>query len=252
MIDDQTLATRIAETINPGAISWRSNNERTTNERPWVMANMVMSADGAYSVQGRSGGLSGQADKAVFNTLRGLADAILVGASTAREERYRRPSADDTTRAQRSARGQPERPVLAVVSGSGVFPVDQPFREGEGPEPIVFTSNGAAADAELLSHGLRFRLTGTDVNEPFRIGPVIQNLSAEGCRTILCEGGPHLLGQLVEEQMLDQLFLTLAPRLAGGETTGLLGRGATGSAELSLRGALEADGFLMLNYHVLY
>src|SRR5438067_11390610 len=56
--------------------------------RAWVRANMIASADGAATLSGRSGGLSGRADRQVFAGLRGLADVILAGAGTARAERY--------------------------------------------------------------------------------------------------------------------------------------------------------------------
>lgn len=221
--------------------------------RPWVMANMVMSADGSYSLSGKSGGLSGTADKEVFHELRALADVILVGAQTARAERYRRPASDQARREQRRAEGRPEYARLALVSGSGAFPSDQPFLDGDGPDPIVFVPEGAPLTADEMAAagvpeaGIEIRRIAAATVEPAH---VIDSLTADGARIVLCEGGPSLLGQMCAAGLLDQLFLTLAPKLAGGDHTGLLGRTAELGLDLDLVGGLEEQGYLMLNYHV--
>src|ERR1700712_4387931 len=89
-----------------------------TGNRPYVILNMVSSADGAISVQGLSGGLSGSQDKEVFFYLRSLADVILVGAGTARAENYGRARLAPELVAQREARGQQSLPRIALVSKS--------------------------------------------------------------------------------------------------------------------------------------
>ncbi|MGH3322219.1 MAG: dihydrofolate reductase family protein, partial [Streptosporangiaceae bacterium] len=83
---------------------------------PWVRTNMVASVDGAAQLDGRSGGLSGGADKEIFQLLRGLADVILVGAGTARVEGYGAVPAKRAWQAMREAAGQPPAPAIAVVS----------------------------------------------------------------------------------------------------------------------------------------
>ena len=85
--------------------------------RPWVIVDMMSSVDGATAVAGRSGGLGGPGDKAVFRALRAVPDVILVGAATARVERYGPVRLDDEVRARRVARGQSSLPRLALVSG---------------------------------------------------------------------------------------------------------------------------------------
>ncbi len=82
--------------------------------RPWVRANMVTSADGAAWLDGRAGGLSGRADRLVFAVLRSLADVILVGAGTARAERY--APVRDAEALQSLRGGRPATPPIAVVS----------------------------------------------------------------------------------------------------------------------------------------
>ena len=82
---------------------------------PWLRASMVASVDGAASLGGRSGGLSGDADRLVFSVLRSLADVILVGAGTARAEGYR-PVRDGEVWASLRA-GRAPVPPIAVVTG---------------------------------------------------------------------------------------------------------------------------------------
>lgn len=85
---------------------------RYPTDRPWVRANMVSSLDGSAVQDGRSGGLSGEADKAVFGVLRGLADVVLVGAGTAAAEGYRAPKAKASYADLRASLGQRPAPVL--------------------------------------------------------------------------------------------------------------------------------------------
>jgi len=201
--------------------------------RPWVMANMVMSIDGAYSRDGRSAGLSGDADRAMFAALRTLADVVLVAAGTARAEQYRRPA---SVPGHGSAR-------LAVVTRSIRIPDDQPFLSGEGPDPIVFhpedaDTGGAPAGVELRAAGTG----GVDLRE------ALASLHADGAGVVLCEGGPSLLGQLVGAGLLDELFVTLAPTAVGGDRVGLLGPNGPFDTSFDLHRLIEDDGFLLLCY----
>lgn len=123
--------------------------------RPWVMVNMIASADGAVAVGGASGGLGSPADRAVFAAARACADWILVGAGTVRAERYRLPRPSAAARAARQAAGRSERPGLAVVSASLDLDPDLPMladrRPGEA-RPLILTGPDAPADrAERLA-----------------------------------------------------------------------------------------------------
>lgn len=115
----------------------------SADTRPYLIINMVESVDGAISLDGLSGGLSSEADKAVFSYLRSLADIVLVGASTAREEGYNPPKLPAHRIAERVARGQQPLPRIALISASmkidwesGLFRVD-PARDPQPPRPIV-------------------------------------------------------------------------------------------------------------------
>lgn len=212
--------------------------------RPWVMANMVASVDGAYAADGRSGGLSGAADRAVFHALRRIADDILVAAGTARAERYRRPTPEAGADAVRADRGQGPAARLVLVSRSLHIPEDQPFLHGDGPDPIVL--HPAASDASTLPAGVRSRPVGGDELD---LAAGLASLGEDGSRLVLCEGGPGLLGQLVAADLVDELFITTSPLLVGGPDVGILGRHA-GPVELplGLHRVVVDDGFLLCTY----
>lgn len=251
---DQIFPTALTD-VDPSESLTRSMMARREIERdrPWVFANMIMSADGAFARDGRSGGLGGSADKAMFHLLRGVADAILVGAGTARAERYRRPSSDESTAVQRKSRSQTRAPSLAVISSSGKFPDDQPFLTGDGPDPLVFLPGSNLArintDRTNVPIGLDYRSAGVDFVD---LTEVLTQLASVGARLVLCEGGPQLLGDLVAAGLLDQIFITVAPQLVAGTHTGLLGSHPELSAGLDLQRVITHDGFLLLNYTVHY
>jgi riboflavin biosynthesis pyrimidine reductase len=189
--------------------------------RPWLRANMVASADGAASLDGRSGGLSGRADQAVFSVLRSLADVIVVGASTARLERYRPVQLAEAWPELRE--GRPPTPPIAVVTRRmvGIDPDGPLLAAGPGlARTIVLTTeaapaalrSAAAARAEVI-------VAGPDLVSPVAI---ISELAGRGYRRVLTEGGPHLLEQVVEAGLLDELCLTVSPMLAGGWASRIL------------------------------
>ena len=210
--------------------------------RPWVTTNMVMSMDGAYSVSGTSGALSSEADHALFLAQRWMADAVLVGAGTARDERYRRPSVDPAAAALRRRRGQDAQPVLVVVTGSGRIPIDQPFLEGEGPTPVLV--HPATTDPGCLPRKLERLACGEDRVD---LAALLAELHRRGVRRVDCEGGPALLGQLAAIDAIDEFLLTISPQLVGGPTVGLLGS-ATAAVRFGLHRVLRDGDHLMLAY----
>ena len=85
--------------------------------RPYVMLNMVSSADGRATIGGRSGPLGSAADRALFHALRTVVDAVMAGAGTMRTERYGRIIAQESRRQLRRSRGLSEEPLACIVSG---------------------------------------------------------------------------------------------------------------------------------------
>jgi riboflavin biosynthesis pyrimidine reductase len=212
--------------------------------RPWVLVDMVASLDGAITIGGRSGGLGGPADKAMFSALRGVADVILVGAGTLRAEGYGPARPSDRTRAARRARGQAEVPRIAVVSRSLDLDLTSALFTDSAQPPIVITCSSAdtrrraamAEVAELVVVG----------DGEVDLGAALATLRAAGTGVVTCEGGPRLNGDLLAADLIDEWDLTVAPLLAGG----LAGRASHGpelvsSREARLERLLEDDHHLL-------
>ncbi|MBX7453383.1 pyrimidine reductase family protein [Mycolicibacterium sp. 3033] len=216
----------------------------------WVRANMVASADGGATTGGKSGGLGGDGDKALFSVLRELADVILVGAATVRAEDYSGASPTADQRAARQSRGQAAVPPIAVLTRSGSVDPDAPvFRDTEVP-PIVFTSAAAAPETRRTLGDLAevIDVSGSDP-ESLDVARAVSVLADRGLGRVLAEGGPGILGRLISEDLLDELCLTVAPVLVGGAA----GRIVTGDDDdrtrLRLHQVLsDDDGYLFLRY----
>ena len=241
---ETTVQAGYADILERAVVSTRSAG------RPHVVLNMVSSADGAISLDGLSGGLSGSADKEVFFYLRSIADVIMVGASTAREENYGQPKLSDELRAQRASRGQPALPRIAVTSRS--MRIDWSSRLFADPGspaglPLVVcpanTPPGLRAPAEGVAELLP---SGADeVDFP----AVLRQLAERGVNLVLCEGGPKLNGQLLSAGLVDEVCLTLSPVLVGGRGQRISGWDDPQPAlGLDLVAVLETDGVLMLRY----
>ncbi len=209
----------------------------------WLRANFVASADGAASLRGRSRGLSGPADRMVFALLRSLADVIVVGAATARAERYL-PVKPGEVRADLRA-GRTATPPIAVVSRRLDLDPDAPLLTTAPPEArtIVITTGLAPGDRRAaLATRADVIVAGRETVDP---KAALDALAARGHRRILTEGGPHLLGEFVKAGVLDELCLTVSPLLAGPGPGRII-------ASLGLDdGALPADGIPLTLGHLL-
>jgi riboflavin biosynthesis pyrimidine reductase len=222
---------------------------------PWVRANMVESVDGAGSLDGRSGGLSGDADRQVFRVLRSLADVIVAGAGTVRAEKYRPVRAQEIWPALRS--GRLPNPPIAVVTRTLDLDLNGPLLTGTAgtARTIVFTTEAAPADRRAAAaRGADVVVLGTDAVPPARM---VDALGARGYRNVLVEGGPTLLRQIVDDGLLDELCLTISPLLEGHDAGRILAfpapcmtpgppHGAV--ARLSLAHVLEDQGALLCRY----
>jgi riboflavin-specific deaminase-like protein len=219
-------------------------------DRCYVRANMLSSLDGGATDDGTSGGLAGPGDRAVFHRMRQEADVILVGAATVRIENYSGAQMSAAARQERQRRGQSEVPPIAVVTHHADLDHDAKlFTRSEIP-PLILTSRDTVADA-------RHRLsTVADVidasgQHPDRVDPtrVLQILDERGLRRILTEGGPSLLSLFIELDLLDELCVTIAPILVGGNARRIV----TGSGEAHTRMRrshllTDAQGYLYTRY----
>jgi riboflavin biosynthesis pyrimidine reductase len=216
-------------------------------DAPWVRVNFVSSVDGAATHQGLSGGLSDDADKRVFDILRRLCDVVVVGAGTVRTEGYGAMRVDEASVRIRTANGLTPHPVFAIVSasldldpGSGIF-ADAPER------PIVFTTERSPAESrEALSRVADVVVCGRDRVEA---DEMVRLLAERGLGQINCEGGPHLFGDLIAARQVDELCLTLSPRLEAGVSP-RIASGASPIVPFGLRLAhtLVSGDTLLLRY----
>ncbi len=216
---------------------------------PWLRASMVASVDGAASLGGRSGGLSGDADRLVFSVLRSLADVILVGAGTARAERYRPVRDGEVWAALRDGRAPV--PPIAVVTGKLDRSDDAPLLAGAagGARTIVLTTEAApAARRAAAARHADVVVAGRDTVSP---AAAVAALAARGHRRVLAEGGPGLLGQIAAAGLLDEVCVTVSPVLEGGHAGRIMAAPqAWSGAAVGLRLAhvLEDQGFLLCRY----
>ena len=215
-------------------------------DRPWVLVDMVSSLDGAIAIDGRSGGLGNDADRAVFRHLRGVCDAVLVGASTVREENYGPVALDDTTRTTRATRGQHAWPSLVIVSGSlALDPTARVFTESlerGAPRPIVLTSSSSHARTTALDDVAEVLEFGDD---DIDLSAAMRELRARGLQVLTCEGGPTLNGHLLAADLVDEWCWTIAPMLVGGDSA----RGVVGPEvprRFTITRVGEADGALFV------
>lgn len=221
--------------------------------RPYLTLNMVSTLDGRASLGGRSGPLGNRADRELFHALRAGADAVMAGAGTVRVERYGRIVPNAATRERRLEHGLEQEPLACIVSARLSLPDDLPLLNEPAARVVIITPSaasltGASAQIEYVRAGndgrLDLHLAMRELSERF------------GVRTLLCEGGPHLNAELLAAGLVDEVFLSLAPKLAGGEdVTGEALRIVAGVAfeqplELELLGALENESHLFLRYGV--
>jgi riboflavin biosynthesis pyrimidine reductase len=193
-------------------------------ERALVRLNMISSADGGASVAGVSGGLGNRGDHAVFSALRERADAVVVGMSTVVAEQY--------------GPTPPTGPDLYVVSGTPDISGDMPLFES-GRAILVLPDGAPAPDADVnvVRAG----------NGPYvDLAQLVDML--EG-KLVLAEGGPTLAGAMVSQGLVDEFFLTLAPRvIAGGSTRVVHGNNADPARWDLQHGFVDDEGYLFLRY----
>lgn len=206
---------------------------------PWLRVNMVSSVDGAATgADGRSGTVNNEVDVDLFHTLRDLADVVVVGAGTARAESYS-PVSDSP-----SPDGPGDHRPLVLVSNSGHVPE----RLRGGVEGAVMMATVAAAphlDEARRHLGDKYVLVAGERALDARA--FLDMLHERGLRHVLCEGGPMLLGALLNAGVVDELCHTTTPRLLAGEGRRIV-TGPPFDLPLRLGSLLEHDGTLIARW----
>ena len=219
----------------------------------WLRANMVASADGAANLEGASAALSSDTDRRLFALLRALCDVIIVGAATVRTEHYRPARIGDSWRHLRD--GRTPRPPIAVITARLDLDPDSPLVTAAPAyaRTIVITTAQAPADrrTELARHA-DIIVAG---EETVDLAAAVGLLAERGHRRMLAEGGPHLLAQLVEARLMNELCLTIGPLMAGPGASRIVAGAPWSGTEptvpplpLRLAHVLEDDGFLFCRY----
>jgi riboflavin biosynthesis pyrimidine reductase len=214
----------------------------------WVRANMVITVDGAaYGPDGRTGSISSPEDRILFHVLRGLTDVVLVGAGTVRKERYGPALAKPEFAAWRSEHGQAPAPVVAVVTRSLDLDVGSRLFTESSERPVIFTVRDTPLSRRRVFDDVADVVTA---GESFvEMSSAVRILARRGYRRILCEGGPTILRNLIEQGSLQELCLTVSPKLFGGNVHRIVaGPPIDPPRELHLDGLIENNGTLFARY----
>ena len=193
--------------------------------RPFVFLNMIATADGRATVEGRTAPIANRADYELFHALRGRADAVMVGAETIRVEGY-----------------GPMEQLAVVISGSVELPTESGLLAAPENRVVIVTPS---PDAELPPCAA----TVSYLRAPDLATALTRLRDEHGVHSIDCEGGPGLNGSLIPAGLVDELHLVIAAKLAGGPHPLTVYSGPA-PAELSLLSLHESGGYLFLRYGV--
>jgi 5-amino-6-(5-phosphoribosylamino)uracil reductase len=196
-------------------------------DRPFLLVNMIATADGRATIAGRTAPIANRADYELFHALRTRVDAVMVGAETVRVESY-----------------GPMDALAVLVTRSARVPADVGLLAAPENRVAVLTPS---PDAVLPECAASVSYVRGSLEEGVRA------LRREhGVRSMLCEGGPQLLGDLVRARLVDELHLVVAPKLAAGPDplTILGGDPLDPPADLALLSVHESGGYLFLRYGV--
>lgn len=221
-------------------------------DRPWVASNFAMSLDGRVAINGRAAGVGSDADQRWLHHLREFPDAVMIGAGTMRAERYGpliRPEHAAIVAERRQADGQRSAPVAVIVSRSMDLPWDAPlFTDGSGLVVIATVTDSPEPPVSATPlHVIRSGELAVDLTQ------LMQTLRHEwSIGSLVCEGGPHLHGELIAAGLVDELFVTLAPQLIGvnGSDT-LVATPLPTSQPLRCVSLIEHDSELFMRWRVL-
>jgi riboflavin biosynthesis pyrimidine reductase len=211
-----------------------------------IRANMVLTPDGAGAFHGRTKAITDDADQILLGHLRSHADAIIVGAATIQAEHYGPVTLSAEVRAKRQQDGYAAAPPLVVVTAHATLSPTLRVFDPEGPRTIVATLASSAAQATELREVADVIVVGDDEIDLTRL---LAELRDRDLQRLLCEGGPFLLGRLIEEDLIDDMCLTLSPYLAGSQPTTM--QPASNRARptrLALQHVLTRNELLYLRY----
>lgn len=209
--------------------------------RPFLAINMVASVDGRATLKGSAVGIGSSADHRLLFELRAEADVVLHGAGTVRADPLSARVPQDLSE-QRAARSQTAQPLGAILTRSGNLPVRHPYYDSS---TLIYV----CSDKTVLVSA-----PTVEVARIQNVRDMIDDLWRRGVRRILCEGGPTLNSMLFQERLIDEIYLTIAPKLFGGEDPLTIVKGPRFDPmlRLELRSLVEINSELFLRYAVSY
>jgi riboflavin-specific deaminase-like protein len=212
-------------------------------DRPYLILNFATTLDGRAAIDGRSGKIGSETDTEMLQRLRTRVDAVMIGAGTMRAERYGRIVSDPGLRSYRDSTGLAEDPLAVIISNRLELPWDAALFTDGGGNVVIFTASEeeppeTATPVTVVRH-----------SEGVELDIVLSWLATEqGIRSVLCEGGPTLHGRLREGGLADELFLTIAPKIAGGEGPRILEGALADVDQVELAWLLESESELFARY----
>jgi riboflavin-specific deaminase-like protein len=212
-------------------------------DRPYLILNFATTLDGRAAIDGRSGPIGSETDTEMLQRLRTRVDAVMIGAGTMRAERYGRMVSDPQLRAYRERTGLSHDPLAVIISNRLELPWDAGLFTGGGGRVVIFTASAEQPPETATPVTVVRHPDGVELDRA-----LAWLLEERGIRSVLCEGGPTLHGRLREGGLADELFLTIAPKIAGGEGPRVLEGALPEVDEVELAWLLESEGELFPRY----
>jgi riboflavin biosynthesis pyrimidine reductase len=228
-----------------GELAERLLRDPPAPSAPYLACNFISTLDGRATLGGRTADLGFPTDGRVLMRLRTFADAVVIGAGTMRVERYDRMLPVERLREYREQIGLPADPLSVIVTASMDLPWDAGlFSEGHGEVLLATTSDAEPPATATAVEVLRYA-------DRVDLGALLEDLAARrGVRTVVCEGGPTVLGELVEAGLVDDLFLTINPVLAGDGERGVMRGRLQAPVSAEPAWVLEAEGELFTRWRL--
>ena len=185
-------------------------------DRPYVLVNMVMSADGKVVVEGTEQGIGSKTDQRLMRELRVNADVVLNGAGTLRASGSSSRLGNPALEELRLARGKPRLPVASTISASGDLPLDRLFFTASDFDAVVYLAHSTPPERCEDIEATGRHVVVLPAKDP--IEAMLRHMRHDlGASVLLCEGGPSLNAQMFKAGSVDEYFVTIGPVIVGGE-----------------------------------
>ena len=233
----------LAETTVAEQVATLDYKPLARDDRPYLALNFAVTLDGRAAISGRSGPIGSEVDTEMLQRLRTRFDAVMIGAGTMRVERYGRIVSDPQLRAYRERTLLTHDPLAVIVSNRLKLPWDAGLFTDGGGRVVIFTASEEEPPETATPVTVVRHPDGVELDKALEY-----LLEERGIKSVLCEGGPTLHGRLREGNLADELFLTIPPKLAGGEAPRILEGALPEVEELELVWLLDHEGELFARY----